>query len=181
MTPNRMLRTTLCLLAFLPAGAGAQQDKPADTGFGDFQKDFAAAYNRGDLDAMAAAFAANAIRVTPSGIFQGRDAIRRGFQDALKLGLHDYSVRQVVSRSRFLCVQRRRVAGEGGRSRLPWLLHRGPRSRGRPNQDHGRDGYGGSPLGRGGGHQRNSDASLSRGERSLTREVKADGSIPPAF
>ncbi len=40
----------------------------------------------------------NAIRVTPSGIFQGRDAIRRGFQDALKLGLHDYSVQRVISR-----------------------------------------------------------------------------------
>src|SRR4051794_36257955 len=96
--PSRML-LALCLLAVLPTGAGAQQDKPADNGIADFQKDFAAAYNRGDLDAMTAAFTANAIRVTPSGIFQGRDAIRRGFQDALNLGLHDYSVRRVVSRS----------------------------------------------------------------------------------
>ena len=48
---------------------------------------------------MAAAFTENAVRVTPSGIFQGRDAIRRGFQDALKLGLHDYWVQRVISRS----------------------------------------------------------------------------------
>jgi hypothetical protein len=34
-----------------------------------------------------------------SRIFQGRDAIRRGFRDALKIGLHDYSVRRVISRS----------------------------------------------------------------------------------
>jgi hypothetical protein len=38
------------------------------------------------------------VRVTPSGIFQGRDAIRRSFSDALKLGLHDYSVQRTVSR-----------------------------------------------------------------------------------
>lgn len=38
------------------------------------------------------------MRVTPSGIFQGRDAICRSFSDALKLGLHDYSVQRTVSR-----------------------------------------------------------------------------------
>jgi hypothetical protein len=48
---------------------------------------------------MAAAFTEQAIRVTPSGIFQSRDAIRQGFRDALKIGLHDYSVRRVISRS----------------------------------------------------------------------------------
>ena len=40
----------------------------------------------------------NAVRVTPSGIFQGRDAIRRSFSDALKLGLHDYSAQRTISR-----------------------------------------------------------------------------------
>jgi ketosteroid isomerase-like protein len=65
----------------------------------DMQKHFAEAYNRWDLDAIAAAFTKDAVRVTPSGIFQGRDAIRRGFQDALKLGLHDYTVQRVISRS----------------------------------------------------------------------------------
>jgi len=97
-----MLRANLaflCLLIVLPAPASAQQDRTADGAVADFQKDFAAAYNRGDVDAMAAAFTEKAIRVTPSGIFQGRDAIRRGFEDALKLGLHDYSVRRVISRS----------------------------------------------------------------------------------
>ncbi|WP_445220610.1 YybH family protein [Bradyrhizobium sp. Pa8] len=64
----------------------------------EMHKHFSEAYNRGDLDAMAATFAENAVRVTPSGIFQGRDAIRRSFSDALKLGLHDYSVQRTVSR-----------------------------------------------------------------------------------
>lgn len=48
---------------------------------------------------MAGAFSESAIRVTPSGIAEGRDAIQRGFSDALKIGLHDYSVRRVHSRS----------------------------------------------------------------------------------
>ena len=88
----------LCLLSAMPnhAMAQAQLDNDATA---DMQKHFAEAYNRGDLDAMAAVFTEDAVRVTPSGIFQGRDAIRRGFQDALKLGLHDYSVQRVISRS----------------------------------------------------------------------------------
>ena len=81
-----MLRTILaviCLLVALPSHARAQRNRTADGAVADFQKDFAAAYNRGDVDTMAAAFTEKAVRVTPSGIFQGRDAIRRGFQDAL--------------------------------------------------------------------------------------------------
>ena len=68
----RAILAVICLLVALPSHARAQQDRT------DFQKDFAAAYNRGDVDAMAAAFTEKAVRVTPSGIFQGRDAIRRG-------------------------------------------------------------------------------------------------------
>lgn len=37
--------------------------------------------------------------MTPSGIFQGRDAIRRNLQDALNMGLHGYSVQRTISRS----------------------------------------------------------------------------------
>jgi ketosteroid isomerase-like protein len=48
---------------------------------------------------MATAFSEDAIRVTPAGIFQGREAIRHNLQDALKMGLHDYSVRRTISRS----------------------------------------------------------------------------------
>jgi ketosteroid isomerase-like protein len=62
------------------------------------QKHFAEAYNHKDVDAMAAAFTENGIRVTPSGIFQGRDAIRRNLQDALNMGLHDFTARRTISR-----------------------------------------------------------------------------------
>ena len=73
-------------------------DQQSKVGDGFDQRRFADAYNRKDVDAMAMAFSADAIRVTPSGIFHGRDEIRQGFQDALNLGLHDYTVRQTGSR-----------------------------------------------------------------------------------
>ena len=88
----------LCLLLVDPGYAMAEEQVD-DVAAVEMQKHFAEAYNRGDADAMAAAFADKAIRVTPSGIFKGRQAIRQGFQDALKMGLHDYSVQRVISRS----------------------------------------------------------------------------------
>ena len=72
----RMFLAGLCLIANLPYRVAAQQDPSPNSSVSDFQKDFAAAYNRGDVDAMAGAFTESAIRVTPSGIFEGRDAIR---------------------------------------------------------------------------------------------------------
>lgn len=91
------LATVLLMLA-IPCHAMAQEDRAEDKAFAGIQERFAAAYNRGDADAMAAAFAENAIRVTPSGIFQGREAIRQSFQKALSMGLHDYSVRRTIAR-----------------------------------------------------------------------------------
>jgi ketosteroid isomerase-like protein len=67
--------------------------------YADLQKNFAEAYNRKDVDAMAEAFTEDAVRVTPSGIFVGREAIRRNLQDVVNLDLHDYSVERNVSRS----------------------------------------------------------------------------------
>jgi ketosteroid isomerase-like protein len=83
------------LLALLPVHAMGQEKRLE--GFD--QQKFAEAYNRKDANAMAMAFSVNAIRVTPSGVFRGRDEIRKGFQDALNLGLHDYTVRRIDSRS----------------------------------------------------------------------------------
>jgi ketosteroid isomerase-like protein len=95
---RRALRlSTIVLLLAIPAVASSQPE-PSDPS-AEMQKRFAEAYNKGDLDAMAAAFTEDAVRVTPSGIFNGRDAIRRGFQEALKLNLHDYSVHRVSSRT----------------------------------------------------------------------------------
>ncbi len=52
-----------------------------------------------DVAAMAAFFSENGVRITPSGIFRGRDAIRREMQRVIDLGLHDYSVQRTVSRA----------------------------------------------------------------------------------
>ena len=48
---------------------------------------------------MAAFFSENAVRITPAGIFRGRDAIGRELRRVVvELGLHDYSVVRTVSR-----------------------------------------------------------------------------------
>lgn len=94
------LAPLLCLQLAMPGHAMAQnQHQLTGDDTTEMQKHFAEAYNRGDVDAMAATFTENAVRVTPSGIFQGRDAIRQSFQEAIKLGLHDYSVERTLSRS----------------------------------------------------------------------------------
>jgi ketosteroid isomerase-like protein len=95
----RMIVVVACSLAVLIGSAAAQEKQVTDDQYAELQKNFAEAYNRGDAAAMAAAFAEDGIRVTPSGIFQGRDAIRRNLQDALRMGLHDYTVQRTVSRS----------------------------------------------------------------------------------
>jgi ketosteroid isomerase-like protein len=61
------------------------------------QKQFAEAYNRKDVEAMAELFE-NGLRVTPSGIFNGRDAIRRNMQEEIEMGVHDHTVQRTVSR-----------------------------------------------------------------------------------
>jgi len=100
-----MIRTfimvTICMFLCVVAPALAQQDPSASDEklYEDVQKQFAEAYNRQDADAMAALFTENGVRVTPNGIFQGRDAIRREIQQVLTMGLHDYTVRRTVSRS----------------------------------------------------------------------------------
>jgi len=94
-----MIVAVACSWAVLSSAAGAQEKQVTDDQYAEIQKNFAEAYNRKDADAMAAAFAEDGIRVTPSGIFQGRAAIRRNLQDVLNMGLHDYTVQRTVSRS----------------------------------------------------------------------------------
>jgi ketosteroid isomerase-like protein len=92
---------TFVLAAFLSLLASyvAAAQQASDVQYADLQKNFTEAYNRKDVDAMAAAFTDDAIRVTPSGMFVGREAIRRNLQDVVNLDLHDYSVERNVSRS----------------------------------------------------------------------------------
>jgi ketosteroid isomerase-like protein len=81
--------------------ASAQQNEPGAGGelFEKVQSEFADAYNRKDVAAMAAFFSENAVRITPAGVFRGRGAIARELRRVvIELGLHDYSVRRTVSR-----------------------------------------------------------------------------------
>lgn len=89
----------LLLVGAPQALAQAPGQASGDDPSAEVQRHFAEAYNRGDVEAMADAFTENAIRVTPSGIFQGHDAIRRSFQVAIDIGLHDYTVKRTISRS----------------------------------------------------------------------------------
>jgi ketosteroid isomerase-like protein len=81
--------------------ASTQQDEPSAGGelFEKMQSEFAEAYNRRDVPAMAAFFSENSVRITPAGVFRGREAIGRELQRVvIVLGLHDYSVQRSVSR-----------------------------------------------------------------------------------
>jgi ketosteroid isomerase-like protein len=82
------------LMGLLPVQAISQESKAEFE-----QQQFADAYNRKDVEAMAMAFSEDAVRVTPASVFRGRDEIRRSFQEALKLGLQDYAVRRTDSRT----------------------------------------------------------------------------------
>jgi ketosteroid isomerase-like protein len=97
---RNMTMTSVFILCRVTAPAFAQQIDPAagDEAFQKVQAEFADAYNRKDVPAMAEFFSEKAVRITPSGIFRGRDAIRDGLQKAVDMGLRDYSVRRIVSR-----------------------------------------------------------------------------------
>ena len=103
MTPCRTA-ITLALATLLGSTSPAltqQQDEQGAGGemFEKMQAEFAQAYNRKDVAAMASFFSEDGVRITPAGIFRGRDAIARELQRVvLDLGLHDYSVRRTVSR-----------------------------------------------------------------------------------
>jgi ketosteroid isomerase-like protein len=96
-----MMRNAIvaCCFMTLPFGATAQDKQVTNDQYEDLQRNFEQAYNRKDAGAMADAFTEDAVRITPSGIFQGREAIRRNLEDVLNNGLKDYTVRRTVSRS----------------------------------------------------------------------------------
>jgi ketosteroid isomerase-like protein len=102
MTSGRIAISVAAIMLFgVVTPALTQQDEPGAGGalFEKVQSDFAEAYNRKDIAAMAAFFSENGVRITPAGVFRGRDAIARELQRVvIELGLHDYSVRRTVSR-----------------------------------------------------------------------------------
>jgi ketosteroid isomerase-like protein len=101
MNSSRIAISVVAIMLFgVVTPASTQQDEPSAGGklFEKVQLEFAEAYNRKDIAAMAAFFSENGVRITPAGIFRGRDAIGRELQRVIDLGLHDYSVRRTISR-----------------------------------------------------------------------------------
>jgi ketosteroid isomerase-like protein len=101
MTPSRTAISVAAVMLFgAVTPASTQQNEPGAGGelFQKVQSEFAEAYNRKDVAAMAAFFSENGVRITPAGIFRGRDAIGHEMQRVIEMGLHDYSVRRTVSR-----------------------------------------------------------------------------------
>ena len=102
MTRNTIgivVATVMSLCVTTPAST--QQPEPGAGGelFDKMQSECAEAYNRKDIAGMAAFFSENGVRITPAGVFRGRDAIARELRRVvIELGLHNYSVRRTVSR-----------------------------------------------------------------------------------
>ena len=92
------------VMLFLFAVVAPASTQPVEQGAGGeifekMQSEFAEAYNRKDIAAMAGFFSENGVRITPAGVFRGRDAIGRELRRVVvDLGLHDYSVRRTISR-----------------------------------------------------------------------------------
>jgi len=102
MTSSRIAISVAAVMIFgAVAPASTEQNEPGAGGepFEKVQSEFAQAYNRKDIAAMAAFFSENGVRITPTGVFRGREAIGRELERVVvDLGLHDYSVRRTVSR-----------------------------------------------------------------------------------
>ena len=94
----RFTPLTLFLSVIVPATAQPSVSAIDYQRCEELQDRFNEARNRQDTQAMAAVFAEDAIRVTPDGIFQGRDAIRRNLQSLVTAGLRDFTSQRVVSR-----------------------------------------------------------------------------------
>jgi ketosteroid isomerase-like protein len=101
MTPSRIAIIVAAVMLFgtaTPASTEQGEEGAGGELFQKVQSEFAEACNRKDVAAMAAYFSENGVRITPTGIFRGRDAIGREMQRVIEMGLHDYCVRRTVSR-----------------------------------------------------------------------------------
>jgi uncharacterized protein (TIGR02246 family) len=95
-----MVRSFIVAGAVLVVMAGpvrAEAVDPATSPFAALGKQYTEAYNRKDAAAVAALFSEDAIRVSASGMIQGRAAINKAVEDAIQGGGHDLSLRYHVA------------------------------------------------------------------------------------
>ena len=93
-----VISSAALLCVSVPATA---QPSPSATDYQqceELQSRFNESRARQDTQAMAAVFAEDAVRVTPDGVFQGRDAIRRNLQSLVTAGLRDFTSQRTVLR-----------------------------------------------------------------------------------
>jgi hypothetical protein len=90
--------TIISLCIATPASTQQPELSAGGELFEKIQSEFAEAYNRKDIVGMAALLARK-VRITPAGVFRGRDAIERELRRVVtELGLHDFRARRTVSR-----------------------------------------------------------------------------------
>lgn len=101
-TMSRRIGVLITLfLTGLATSAAAQQTVPqADQEAArELEVQFVAAFNRQDAAGLAALFSEDAIRVTPQGYIQGRDAIRKDFVKRFESKFHDLAATMTVIKS----------------------------------------------------------------------------------
>ena len=98
MTLTTIAPCVAALLCVVIPAQAQQTDSSSLAPCLEVQTKFVEARSRRDVDGMAALFAPDGIRVTPDGVFLGRDAIRHNLQNLVTAGLHDFTTQRTVSR-----------------------------------------------------------------------------------
>jgi len=90
-----------CLLLGLATTVKGQQNAPQtdQQAAREVHVQFTTAFNRQDAAALAALFSEDGIRITPQGIIQGRDAIRKDSDKRFQSRFHDLSITPLIIRA----------------------------------------------------------------------------------
>jgi len=84
------------LIGLATSAVGQQTDQQAAR---EVHVQFTAAFNRQDAAGLAALFSEDGIRVTPQGVIQGRDAIRKDSDKRFQSRFHDLAVTPLITKS----------------------------------------------------------------------------------
>jgi uncharacterized protein (TIGR02246 family) len=89
------------LLLGLATSAVGQQNVPQNDqqAAREVHVQFTTAFNRQDAAAVASLFSEDGLRITPQGIIQGREAIRKDADNRFELRFHDLSITPLIARA----------------------------------------------------------------------------------